>query len=138
MSARPVRFPVSLLFDLGRRPGVDGSGRSSFRRFLAVAARSEGQGRRHLAPGLEPHPATGFRREHGEDLSLACSEHRGTQPDVGSTSYPQVIACVRTKGSRILWVQGFRLFRPLICLNKQPRPLTNGGPVLTNGGPTPD
>jgi hypothetical protein len=83
-------------------------------------------------------PAWAEHGEHGEDPPLARSEHRGTNRTSVTRVIHRGIACVCTKGSRILWVQGFRLFKPLICLKKKPRPLTNGGPVLTNGGRTPD
>ncbi len=57
----PARFPISPLFDPGRRLGVDRLGRSSSRRLLAAAARSGGQGWCRLAPGPERRagPASG-------------------------------------------------------------------------------
>ena len=79
-----VPFPLSrLLFDPGRRPGVECAGRLPSRRLQAATARSGGQGRRPLAPGPEPRaatrrPAWAEHGEHGEDPPLARSEHRGT------------------------------------------------------------
>jgi hypothetical protein len=57
----------------------------------AVATRSEGQGRRRLAPGLEPRAAThrSVWAEHGEDPPFARSEHRGAFSPRDRRSYPQ-------------------------------------------------
>ena len=83
--------------------------------------------------------------EHGEDPPLARSEHRGTsgafQRENRVPSYPQMNASrARVYARRFLdsWIQGFGVFNLLILLVKTPRPLTNGGLVLTNGGLTPD
>jgi len=69
-------FPVSPLFDPGRRPGVEWSGRPSSRHLPAAAARSGGQGRRRLAPGPEPHAAT----HSGRLRARAWRARRGPTP----------------------------------------------------------
>ena len=64
-------FLPSPLFDPGRRPRVDWSGRPSSRPLQGAAARSGGQGRRRLAPGPEPRAATRSRPLAASMASMA-------------------------------------------------------------------
>lgn len=106
------RFPSRPLFDSGRRPGVDGSGRPSSQRHPAKAARRGGSRRR---ASLTVPSTVAFD---------------GCVP-------PRALV----RALRILRILGFKdsgLHKPLFFLSKTPRPPTDGVPVPTDGVRTPD
>ena len=77
-----VLFPAALCSTLAGGRRVERSGRPSSRRLLPVAARWGGQGRPQAGTGAArshaQRPLGREHGEHGEDLPLERTEHRGT------------------------------------------------------------
>ena len=96
------------------------AGRPSSRHALDGTARSGGQGRHRLAPGPDPRAAT---RRPSFGPSMASTGRTHPLPVASTVALSQTpavrvihrrVACVRAKDSRILRIQGFRLFNCLI------------------------